>query len=96
MRSMKREITRRAIVFAAILGFTLAAFGFFAVRDFLAAFLLFSLVFMAIGVALLLVISAEEALVWGLRWTEDHLMRFRARHLVLAAHSHHANQPQER
>lgn len=69
---------------AAVMGFALAAVAFFAVRDFLAAFVLFSLVFVAFGAALLLVISAEEALVWSMRQAETYFGRFRARHFALA------------
>ncbi|GEM_PF-4078906 len=87
---------RNAVLFATILAFALAATAFFAVRDFLAAFLLFSFIFVAIGFALLLVISAEEALVWSLRWTENHLVRFRSRHLLLATHPPQASQPHGR
>lgn len=91
MRGMSRENTRRAGLAAAIMGFALAAIAFYAVRDFLAAFVLFSLVFLALAAALLVVISAEEALVWSMRWMEEQLGRFRARHFALAAHAVHAS-----
>ncbi|MDE3169566.1 MAG: hypothetical protein KGL75_05440 [Acidobacteriota bacterium] len=66
------------------MGFALAAVAFYTVREVLAAFVLFSLVFVAFGAALLLMISAEEALVWGMRNAETYFGRFRARHFALA------------
>jgi len=84
---MKREQTRRITASAAVLGFALAALAFYSVRDLMAAFILFSLIFLGLGIALLAVLSAEEALVWSLRRTETFFARFRQRRLALAAHS---------
>jgi hypothetical protein len=91
MPAMKRQNTRRIFGAAAVLGLALAALAFYAVRDLLAAFVLFSVAFFAIGAAVLLVATAEEALVWGMRWTEGCFGRFRARHLALASHPAHAS-----
>lgn len=86
---MKRENTRRIVAFAAVLGFGLAALAFYSVRDLLAAFALFSLISLGLGIALLAVLSAEEALVWAMRRTEGYFDRFRAHHLELATHAAH-------
>ena len=83
---MKRENTHRAIAFATVLGGALAALASYAVRDIVAAFLLFSLIFLGLGIALLAVLSAEEALVWAFRRSEVYFARFRQRQLTLAAH----------
>lgn len=87
MRAMKREKARRVIASVGVLGIALAAVAFYAVRDLLAAFVLFSVIFVALAAALLLIISAEEALVWGARWIENCLGRIRARHFALAGHA---------
>jgi hypothetical protein len=86
---MKPPNGRHILESAAVLALALAALAFYAVRDFLAAFVLFSFVFLAFGAALLLIASAEEALVWVIRWTETYFGRFRARHLSLASHPAH-------
>lgn len=87
MHAMKRGNSRRLIGFAAIFLLALAAVAFYTVRDFLAAFVLFSFVFVALGAAIVLVISAEEALVWIARRIEGYFGRLRSRHLALAAHA---------
>ena len=89
MRAMKTKNTRHILESATILAFALAALAFYAVRDFLAAFVLFSFIFLAFGAALLLILSAEEALVWIMRRTETYFAHFRARHLVPAGNSAH-------
>lgn len=86
MRGMKRENTRRAAATAAVLVLALGAIAFYTVRDFLAAFVLFCLVFLALAAALAVVVSIEEAMVWAMRWTERSLGRLRAHHFALAAH----------
>jgi hypothetical protein len=86
---MRRKNTRRIVESAAVLVFALAALAFYSVRDFLAAFVLFSFVFVAFGAALLLIFSAEEVLVWFIRRTETYFAHFRTRHLALAANSAH-------
>jgi len=76
---------------AGVLIFALAGLAFYSVRDFLAAFAMFSVLFLGLGIALLAVFSAEEALVWTMRRTEGYFGRFRARRLTLATHpaQHH-------
>ncbi|MGH9562163.1 MAG: hypothetical protein ACRD3S_11980 [Terracidiphilus sp.] len=87
---MRRENAHRVVAATAVLGFALAALAFYGVRNYLAAFVLFSFIFLALAGALLLVISAEEALVWALRWTENVFGRYlHTRHLALATHSAH-------
>jgi hypothetical protein len=88
MAAMKRENTRRIMASTAVLGLALAAVSFYSVRDLMAAFVLFSIVSLALGAALFLVLSAEQAVVWAVRWTESHVGHFTtARHLGLAAHA---------
>jgi hypothetical protein len=86
---MTPQNRRHTLESAAVLAFALAALAFYAVRDFLAAFVLFSFVFLACGAALLLILSAEEALVWVMRRTETYFAHFRARHLALASNPAH-------
>jgi len=83
---MKREKSRRVIEAASTLGFALAALAFYSVRDLMAAFVLFSIVFLALGIAFLAVLSAEEALVWALHRTENYFEHYRSRRVALAAH----------
>lgn len=83
---MNRENAHRIIAAAAVLGGALAALAFYSVRDLIAAFVLFSVVFLGLGIALLAVLSAEEALVWALHRTEVYFGRFRSRRLALVAH----------
>lgn len=83
---MERENTRRIIAAVSVLIFALAGVAFYSVRDFLAAFAMFSVLLIGLGIALLAVLSAEEALVWTVRHTEGYFGRFRARRLALAAH----------
>jgi hypothetical protein len=83
---MKRENAHRIIAFTAVLGFGLAALAFYSVRDMMAAFALFSVAFLGLGIALLAVLSAEEAVVWVLHRSEVYFGRFRHRHLALASH----------
>jgi len=85
---MKPGSTRRIVESAVVLAFAVAALAFYAVRDFLAAFVLFSFVFLAFGAALLVILSAEEVLVWAMRRTETYFGRFRTRHLALADPAH--------
>jgi predicted lysophospholipase L1 biosynthesis ABC-type transport system permease subunit len=89
MSAMKPENKRHILESAAVLACALAALAFYSVRDFLAAFVLFSFVFLAFGAALLLIVSAEEALVWVMRRTETYFAHFRARHFAVAGHSAH-------
>ncbi|HVB85092.1 MAG TPA: hypothetical protein VNK23_00295 [Candidatus Dormibacteraeota bacterium] len=84
---MNRENTHRVIASAAVLVFALAALAFYSVRDLMAAFVLFSVVFLGLGIALLAVLSAEEAVVWVLKRTEIYFGRFRTRHFALAQHA---------
>lgn len=83
---MKRENIRRIIAAVAVLIFALAGLAFYSVRDLLAAFMMFSVLLLGLGIALLAVLSAEEALVWTVRHTEGYFGRFRARRLALAMH----------
>jgi hypothetical protein len=53
---------------------------------------LFSVVFLALAAALFLVLSAEEGLVWAMRWTEACFGRFRSRRFALAANATHDQQ----
>lgn len=88
---MKRENIRRIIAAVAVLIFALAGLAFYSVRDLMAALAMFSVLLLGLGIALLVVLSAEEALVWTVRHTEGYFGRFRARRLALATHSaqHH-------
>jgi hypothetical protein len=86
---MKAKDARHMIESAAVLAFALAALAFYSVRDFVAAFVLFSFVFLAFAAALLLIFSAEEAVVWVMRRTETYFAHFRARHLALASNPSH-------
>jgi hypothetical protein len=86
MRFMKQDNARRIIAAVTVLIFALAGLAFYSVRDLMAAFAMFSIVFLGLGIALLAVLSAEEALVWTVRHTEGYFGRFRARRLALAAH----------
>ena len=88
MLAMKPENKRRIIESGVVLALALAALAFYSVRDFAAAFVLFSFVFLAFGAALLLIVSAEEVLVWIMRRTEAYFAHFRSRHFALA-HSPH-------
>ena len=93
---MKRENVHRVVAAVAVLGLALAALAFYGVRDYLAAFVLFSAIFLALAGALLIVIAVEEALVWTLRWTENVFVRyFHARHLTLAANPAHQHRSGE-
>lgn len=84
---MKHEQTRRIATSAAVLGLALAALALYSAPDFLASFLLFGMVFVGLGIALLAVLSAEKAIVRLMRWTERYFGWFRTRDLGLAAHS---------
>lgn len=83
---MTQEKTECIAASAAVLILALAAIAFYFVRDLLAAFAIFSLVFLGLGLALLAVFSAEEVLLWIMRRTEGYFSQFRARHLAPAAH----------
>lgn len=83
---MKHEQARRIATSAAVLGLALAALALYSASDFLASFLLFSVVFVGLGIALLAVLSAEKAVVRLMHWTERYFGWFRARDLELAAH----------
>lgn len=83
---MKAENTHRIIAFTVVLGFALAALAFYSVRDMMAAFALFSVAFLGLAIALLAVLSAEEALVWALHRSEVCFTRLHQRHLAPATH----------
>jgi hypothetical protein len=86
---MKRGATLSIVGTAAVLGVALAAINSYSVRDYLAALLIFSVALLTLGVLLLLVISAEEVLLWAMRWTERYFKRLRARQFPLAAYLVH-------
>jgi hypothetical protein len=86
---MKRGTALWIAATAAVLGITLAALTSYSVRDYLAALLIFSVAFLALGVLLLVAISAEEVLLWAMRWTESYFQRLRLRQFPFAAHLVH-------
>jgi hypothetical protein len=62
----------------------LAATAFYTVREFLAALLIFSVLFGAVGTALLILILLQEAALRGVIQIESHLTNVRARYAAAA------------
>jgi hypothetical protein len=81
-RSDPYKVLKAVIAAGAI---ALAATYFYAIRDLLAALLIFSVLFAVVGTALLILILLQEAALWGVTQVESHWTNVRARYVAAAA-----------
>jgi len=82
-RSHRYQISRAVL---ATIGVALAAVGFYQVRELLAALLIFSLLFAAVGIALLILFLIQEAALKGVNCIEACVVCVRPWHSGVTGH----------
>ena len=70
---------------AAVVGISIAAVGFYPVRELVAALAIFSILFGTVGMALLILFLIQEVAEKGVTHLEARLARVRARHSAASA-----------
>ena len=71
----------------AVIGVAIAAVGFYRVRELLAALLIFSVLFVAVGMGLLILFLIQEVALKGVTRLEAHVAYLRSWHSAVSGHA---------